>query len=304
MLIRFIFTCSELSPPKNRRKKNNKRKRGQVRHKTLRRTDRCVNPFKFTGHVGKDLKKITSKMLQRFNLHKKDKICAACRSHVYHSRPKSKEMENNVELLDEMEVTIPEIDQQNDDSRSSREIELEEMFEQLKLKFSTLSINDPLKVKILTVAHEHWSLRKIAGEFKCSIHLARNSKKLKETKGLFGDVCKKKGKNLPEKIVEEVKNFYNSDEMSRAMASMKDAVSMNVDGQKMRVPRRMLLHSLKELYFFFKEKHPNVKLSFSMFAKLRPKNCVLPGQSGTHLVCVCTIHQNVKMMLDAIDLQK
>lgn len=32
-------------------------------------------------------------------------------------------------------------------------------------------------------------------------------------------------------------------------------------------------------------------------AELRPKHCVLAGTSGTHCVCVCTIHQNVKLML-------
>ena len=37
---------------------------------------------------------------------------------------------------------------------------------------------------------------------------------------------------------------------------------------------------------------------------MRPRHCVLPGSSGTHSVCVCTIHQNSKLMLDAIDIQE
>ena len=44
--------------------------------------------------------------------------------------------------------------------------------------------------------------------------------------------------------------------------------------------------------------YPNVKVGFSKFASLRPKNVVLLGGSGTHSVCVCTIHQNVKLMLE------
>lgn len=36
---------------------------------------------------------------------------------------------------------------------------------------------------------------------------------------------------------------------------------------------------------------------------MRPKNCVLVGSSGTHSVCVCTIHQNFKLMLNAIDIE-
>lgn len=52
----------------------------------------------------------------------------------------------------------------------------------------------------------------------------------------------------------------------------------------------------------YKESYPDEKLSFSMFAKRRPK--YLPGASGTHNVCVCTVHENCKLMLDAIDLKE
>lgn len=79
---------------------------------------------------------------------------------------------------------------------------------------------------------------------------------------------------------------------------------MWVDGEKQRVQKRLLLDSLRELYCSLKNSNPKIEVGFSSFAKLRPKNCVLPGQSGTHSVCVCTIHQNVKMMVDAIDLKQ
>lgn len=36
---------------------------------------------------------------------------------------------------------------------------------------------------------------------------------------------------------------------------------------------------------------------------MRPTLCVLAGSSGTHNVCVCVHHENVKLMLDAIDLE-
>ena len=32
---------------------------------------------------------------------------------------------------------------------------------------------------------------------------------------------------------------------------------------------------------------------------LRSKSCILAGSSGTHSVCVCTIHQNVILLLHA-----
>lgn len=55
--------------------------------------------------------------------------------------------------------------------------------------------------------------------------------------------------------------------------------------------------NLKEIFERFKEKNPNLKVGFSKFCDLRPKNCVLAEASGTHCVCVCYIHENVKLML-------
>ena len=57
------------------------------------------------------------------------------------------------------------------------------------------------------------------------------------------------------------------------------------------------------LYALFKEKYPTHYIGFSKFCQLRPKNCILAGGSGTHTVCVCTIHQNVKLMMNGAGLR-
>ena len=44
-------------------------------------------------------------------------------------------------------------------------------------------------------------------------------------------------------------------------------------------------------------KYPARQIGFSKFCRLRPKWCVFPGSSGTHSVCVCTHHQNMKLLL-------
>ena len=59
----------------------------------------------------------------------------------------------------------------------------------------------------------------------------------------------------------------------------------------------LLLCTLKELYELFKKEHVTESIGFSTFAKLRPKNWVFAGSSGTHSVCVCSIHQNVKLLI-------
>ena len=55
------------------------------------------------------------------------------------------------------------------------------------------------------------------------------------------------------------------------------------------------------IYQHFVTENPDVKVGFSTFAMLRPKWCVPGGSSGTHNVCVCTYHQNVKLMISCID---
>ena len=62
------------------------------------------------------------------------------------------------------------------------------------------------------------------------------------------------------------------------------------------VSKRLILCNLKKLYTAFKDKHPDLKIGFSQFASPRPK--------GTHSVCVCTAHQNVKLLLSSVNLSK
>ena len=65
---------------------------------------------------------------------------------------------------------------------------------------------------------------------------------------------------------------------------------------------RLVLSNLKEVYHEFKERFPDQKTGLSKFADLRPKHCILAGASGTHSVCVCTIHQNLKLMMMELQL--
>lgn len=46
-----------------------------------------------------------------------------------------------------------------------------------------------------------------------------------------------------------------------------------------------------------------LSISFSKFAEMRPKWCVLAGTRGTHSECVCVIHQNFKAIFEASNLK-
>ena len=52
------------------------------------------------------------------------------------------------------------------------------------------------------------------------------------------------------------------------------------------------------------EKEQKIENGFSIFCSLRSKNCMLNGKNGTHAVCVCMYHQNVKQMLNWSEINK
>ena len=81
------------------------------------------------------------------------------------------------------------------------------------------------------------------------------------------------------------------------MPGKKDFVSVKKEGKRLHVQKRLVLSNLREVYRGFKEKFPDQKIGFSKFAEICPKHCILAGASGTHSVCVCTIEQNVKLMM-------
>ncbi len=166
-----------------------------------------------------------------------------------------------------------------------------------KLKIS----NRRQKIQILTMAPRSWSIPKTAQEFSVSEYAVRQARKLAAEKGILELPERKRGKVLSANTKEIVVNFFNDDEYSREMPGMKDCVSVrrNVTEQK-----RLLLCNLKELYSLFKLQNPTLEVGFSTFCTLRPKWCVLLGRSGTHSVCVCTIHQNVDLMLSSVKLEK
>ena len=86
-----------------------------------------------------------------------------------------------------------------------------------------------------------------------------------------------------------MKKFYCDDENSSVLPD-KDYASV---GRKQHIQKRLILSNLKQLYdLLIKEKNPAVKFKFSELCTLRP--------CGTHSVCVCTHHQNVVLLLNAI----
>jgi len=136
-------------------------------------------------------------------------------------------------------------------------------------------------------------------EFGASHHQARCAKRLQEASGCLSVPNPRPGKVLKSATAELVRDFYRSEDVSRAMPGTKDFVSLRskITGKRERVQKRLILCNLKEAYRCFKDLYPQQKIGFSKFAELRPGECVLAGASGTHCVCVCVHHENVKLMM-------
>jgi len=135
-------------------------------------------------------------------------------------------------------------------------------------------------------------------EFGATNYMVKKSRTVMKEKGILGLYDKPKGKKLKTDIVNAVIDFYQNDENSRICPGKKDSISIrNKDGEKEKRQKRLVLSNLNELYISWKKAHPEEKIGFSTFAKLRPQWCILAGSSGTHSVCVCVYHQNPKLMV-------
>ena len=125
-------------------------------------------------------------------------------------------------------------------------------------------------------------------------YVSQTAHRLALEKGILAMPNPKLGKTLPDVTVQLIKSFFKGDEHSHIMPGKKDYLSIrkNVHKQK-----HLLLCKLKELFINFKTKNPEIKIGFSRFCTFQPKWCFTVSASGTHSVCVCSIHQNLKLLL-------
>lgn len=187
---------------------------------------------------------------------------------------------------------------QDSDSEDDQKDLIDSVLQNLKTQFSNSESRNK-KLMILTCIPLTWGIRKIMREFNAPDYMVRQSRRLLEEKGILESPNPKPGKSLPKEVVQRVQDFYENDEVSRAMPGMKDCVTVvDKSGNKTKTSKRLILCNLKEAYALFKDTFPCMQIGFSKFAELRPKHCVLAGSTGTHAVCVCTTHQNVKLMIE------
>jgi hypothetical protein len=204
---------------------------------------------------------------------------------------------------------IAHIDENNNSKASAADIktwkddseDLARLMQAIKSKISTAQ-NFAQKVQYLTLVPESWSYLKVIDYFDgVTEHMIRTARELIKKEGILASPPKKEGNKLNEDVVELVESFYQSDENSRELPGKRDCVSVS---RNVLVQKRLVLYNLRELYAAFQDKHPDSSIGLSKFCELRPKWCVIAGASGTHSVCICTIHQNLELLFRAIKIEK
>jgi len=106
--------------------------------------------------------------------------------------------------------------------------------------------------------------------------------------------------SLSTNVKKQVYDFYFRDDISYQAPGKKDTITIKENGEKKTLQKRYLLYSLREIHQLFIEENPQVVISRSSFKDLRPCN-VLYKSATPHNMCVCIHHENVALLLRALD---
>ena len=157
------------------------------------------------------------------------------------------------------------------------------------------------RIQLLTLIPEHWSRERAVSFFNVTEYMVRTARNVKKEKGILGIPDSIHRHGLSDELLARVKSFYEEDQISQMCAGKKDFVNIKSShGTKKHHQKRLIFCNIREVYLQYKSTFLDDKLGFSKFAELRPKWYRTVGQSGSHNVCICTYHQNVKLMLLSI----
>lgn len=178
--------------------------------------------------------------------------------------------------------------------------EYDEIIAQLKDRYADPETSRDDQVRILSVLPQSWTNQRVMAEFGITNkYIVSQAKFLAKHEGVLAAPNEKLGHGLNPEIKNQILQFYDSDEITRATPGMNDYVSVRSEGKRVHIQKRLLVCSLREAFIKFQEMHQNA-VGFSSFAALRPKHCKLLGSTGSHNICVCTIHENINLMLHGL----
>lgn len=110
----------------------------------------------------------------------------------------------------------------------------------------------------------------------------------KDALGLTGNLrTTSKVKDSATHLKKKIEKFYNREDISRATAGRKETITKN----NIKVQKRFLLDTMKNLYRTFKQENVSTKCSYYYFTKNKPYYVVKPSIDGREM-CLCKTHVN------------
>lgn len=96
-----------------------------------------------------------------------------------------------------------------------------------------------------------------------------------------------------------VTSFFFRPDIVYTCPGMKDIVTIWANGKKEKLQKHYMTMFLKEAFYIFKEENPNIKIGYSKFCSLRPKNVLLLKETPADQ-CKCKIHENFILKLKSL----
>jgi len=191
---------------------------------------------------------------------------------------------------------LSEQEVESTDKRKARDHDL--LMDEIKRQLPSAS--KIKKYQLLSLVPASMSVREAATFFNVSRSLLERSRKLTEENGILPIPMFTRSVRVLESTKQLVVEYFCSDEHSKALPGQRDCVSIR---RGVHEQKRLLLSNLAELYEAFIRDHEGVKIGITNFCSLKPKWCVSAGQAGTHQQCVCQTHQNIKLILFALNIK-
>lgn len=94
-------------------------------------------------------------------------------------------------------------------------------------------------------------------------------------------------------------NFFYRPDIVYTCPGMKDVITVWKDGKKEKLQKHYMTMFLHEAFCVFKEENEEVKVGFSKFCSLRPKNVLLLKETPAEQ-CKCRLHENFILKLKAL----
>ena len=100
-----------------------------------------------------------------------------------------------------------------------------------------------------------------------------------------------------------ISDYYTNESNTYTCSGKKQYKTItDENGRKIQVQKKLLIFTVHDLYLRFLDEYKGDEdvPSFSYFVTLKPDECIHAGDPGSHTICVCEQHENIKLKLYAV----